>query len=71
MRKVDQEVLVTWVYAMLGKVCGIGIVDKIVQGRDYGAGKEFGEGEFARGIKRRVDTDGKEGCQESDCSEED
>ena len=63
--------LVTWVYAMLGKVRGIRIVDEVVEGCDNGASKDVGEGEFARGIKRRVYTDGKERCKESDCSEED
>lgn len=34
LRKIDQEMLVSWVYAMLGKVCGIGVVAEIIEGRN-------------------------------------
>ena len=71
LRKIDQEMLVSWVYAMLGKVCGIGVVAEIIEGCDDGAADEFGEGVFAGGIKRRVYADSKESCEESERCKED
>lgn len=62
MRKVDKEVLVPWVYAMLGQVLRAGIVEKVVEGCDDRIVKDFGNGEFAWGIKSSVDADGEEDC---------
>ena len=71
MRKVDKHVLVTWMYAMLGKVLRIGVVAEVVEGRNDRTGKNFGEGKFAWGIKGRINADGKEGGSKSECSQKD
>lgn len=41
LRKIDQEMLVSWVYAMLGKVCGIGVVAEIIEGRNNRPVEDF------------------------------
>jgi len=70
LREIDEEMLVSWMYAMLSKVRGIRVVTEIIERCDDGAADEFGKGEFAGGIKRRVYADSKESCEESErCKE--
>ena len=71
LREIDEEMLVSWVYAMLGKVRGIRVVAEIIEGCDDGAAGELGKGEIAGGIKRRVYADSKESCGESEGCKED
>jgi len=56
---------------MLGKVRGIRVVAEIIERCDDGAADEFGKGEFAGGIKRRVYADSKESCEKSERCKED
>ena len=71
MREVDEKVLVSGVYAMLGKVRRIGIVQKVVQRRDDRRVVDAGKGKLAWGIERRVHADGNASCKEGECNEED
>jgi hypothetical protein len=41
LRKINQEMLISWMYAMLGKVCRIGVVAEIIEGCDDGAVQDF------------------------------
>jgi hypothetical protein len=64
-------VLIDGVDAMLGKVCGVRIVNEIIQRSDDWVAEDIGEMELARGIERSVDADSNKGCEESECREED
>ena len=44
LREIDEEMLVSRMYAMLGKVRGIRVVAEIIERCDDGAAEEFGKG---------------------------
>ncbi len=71
MRKVDEEVLVSWVNAMLGEIGRVRVVEKVIEGHDDGVGEDGREGEVARCVGCSVDADGYKSCEESGRSKED
>lgn len=58
--------LVSWVYAMLGEVGRIVVVEEVVKRSNDRTAEELREGELARGIECCVHADGKESGKESE-----
>ena len=69
--KINQAMLIPWMDTMLGEICRVGIIDKVVEGSNDRGIEDFGEMEFAGSIEGRVDAYGNESCKESECSKED
>lgn len=60
--QVDQTMLIPRMDAMLSKVGGIRVVDKVVDRGDDGFFEDFCDGKFLMGIERRVHADSNERC---------
>lgn len=56
---------------MLGKIRRVGVVNEIVERCNDGTVEEFGEGEFAGGIKCGVNADSREGREKGEGGNED
>ena len=63
--------LVAWVYAMLGEVRGVRVVNEVVEWCDDRLVEDGLAGNVAGCVGGRVDTDGYESCKESGYREKD
>lgn len=62
--------LVARMEAMLDEVCGVRVVEEVVEGCDDRTAEDLGKGEFTRSIEGSVNADGDESSKDREYSNE-
>ena len=71
MRKVDEKMLVARMEAMLGEICGVRVVEKVVEGCDDRTAVDLRKSEIASSIEGCINADGDESSKEREYGNED